>query len=429
MATFEMECFQNEFLARDADTMHAVLTVTVAGTGEEVPSRTAPGERSELIIVDTSGSMSGKKLRAAKEATSAAIDCIPGGVAFGVLAGNHEAELVYPATLPLSVSSPETRDAAKAAVKQLEARGGTAIGSWIRLATRVFAEGGGIRHAILLTDGKNESEEPEELDAALEGAVGLFECDCRGVGTDWVVAELRKVATMLLGTYDIVADPSGLEADFSRIMHGSLRRHVAEVALRVWTPQGAEIVALTQLKDDEPPLDMTGTRIDAGPRTGDYASGAWADESRDFYLAVKVPVGDVDDEMLAARVSLVVGDEPVAQQLVRAVWTDDVAKSTQMNRRVAQVRNEEALADVIQEVVDAHRAGDVERATDRAGRAVRMAHQAGNDDVQERISKLFEIEDPVTGRVRLRPKVEEVDVMTFEARSTRTSRRAHPEGG
>ncbi|HXZ62844.1 MAG TPA: hypothetical protein VEG62_08885, partial [Acidimicrobiales bacterium] len=350
-------------------------------------------------------------------------------VAFGVLAGNHEAELVYPATLPLSVSSPETRDAAKAAVKQLEARGGTAIGSWIRLATRVFAEGGGIRHAILLTDGKNESEEPEELDAALEGAVGLFECDCRGVGTDWVVAELRKVATVLLGTYDIVADPSGLEADFSRIMHGSLRRHVAEVALRVWTPQGAEIVALTQLKDDEPPLDMTGTRVDAGPRTGDYASGAWADESRDFYLAVKVPVGDVDDEMLAARVSLVVGDEPVAQQLVRAVWTDDVAKSTQMNRRVAQVRNEEALADVIQEVVDAHRAGDVERATDRAGRAVRMAHQAGNDDVQERISKLFEIEDPVTGRVRLRPKVEEVDVMTFEARSTRTSRRAHPEGG
>ena len=241
------------------------------------------------------------------------------------------------------------------------------MGSWIKLAALVLGQRDGIRHAILLTDGKNEGEEPEELDDALAAATGVFECDCRGVGTDWVVAELRKVASALLGTCDIVADPAGLQADFSAMMRQALARQVAEVVLRVWTPEGAEIVALSQLKEDEPPLDLAPLRAESGPRTGDYRTGAWQDEARDFYIGVTVPVGQVGDEMLAARVTLLAAGEPVAQQLVRAVWTDDVAKATQINRRVAVVRNEEELADVIQEVVDVHRLGDVERATDRAG--------------------------------------------------------------
>ncbi len=73
------------------------------------------------------------------------------------------------------------------------------MGSWIRLASEVLRDRPGIRHAILLTDGKNESEEPEDFEEALGEAMGVFECDCRGVGTNWIVSELRKVATTLLG--------------------------------------------------------------------------------------------------------------------------------------------------------------------------------------------------------------------------------------
>jgi VWA domain-containing protein len=50
----------------------------------------------------------------------------------------------------------------------------------------------------------------------------------------------------------------------------------------------------------------------------------------------------------------------------------------------------------------------------------------GNDAVIERISKLVEIEDPVTGRVRPKAKVEDVDLLTLETRSTRTSRNPPP---
>ncbi len=423
MTTFAIECFQNEFLAQGADTMHAVLTVTAAGTGAADAAGVAAEDRTELLIVDTSGSMQGANLRAATQATSAAVDCLPDGVSFGIVSGNHEAALIYPSAVSLAVSSSKTRQEAKEATKTLEAKGGTAMGTWIRLAAEVLRDRPGIRHAILLTDGKNESEEPDDFEAALGDAMGVFECDCRGVGTNWIVSELRTVATTLLGTCDIVADPENLESDFSSMMAQSLRKQVAAVALRIWTPKGSQILDLTQLQEEEAPLPLTGTRVEVDELTSEYRTGSWEDESRDFYLGVRVPVGEIGEERLGARVTLIVDGEPAGQALVRTVWTDDAVKSTRMNRRVAQAMNEEELADLIQVVVDSHRAGDLRQATDRAEDARRIADAEGNEGVKERIATMFD-EDPVTGRLRPKAKVDEATLMDFEAKSTKTTARA-----
>ncbi len=99
------------------------------------------------------------------------------------------------------------------------------------------------------------------------------------------------------------------------------------------------------------------------------------------------------EERLGARVSLIVDGETAGQALVRTIWTDDTVKSTRMNRRVARARNEEELADLIQVVVDSHRAGDLRQATDRAEDALRIADAEGNDGVKERIATMFD-EDP-----------------------------------
>ncbi len=73
-----------------------------------------------------------------------------------------------------------TRAEAKAAVATFWADGGTAMGTWLRLATSVFASVPGLaqKHAILLTDGINQHETPEQLSAAIENARGQFQCDC-----------------------------------------------------------------------------------------------------------------------------------------------------------------------------------------------------------------------------------------------------------
>ena len=179
--------------------------------GRRLAGAAGADERSELLIVDTSGSMDGKKLRSVKAATAAAIDCIPDGVRFGIITGNHRAEVAYPTSPPLAMSSPETRGAAKEAVKKFEAGGGTAIGSWIRLAAQVLGDAhrDQPRHPAHRRQERERGPWGLQRSACAE-AEGVFQCDCRGVGDDWDVKELHQVATALLGTYDIVAEPSGL---------------------------------------------------------------------------------------------------------------------------------------------------------------------------------------------------------------------------
>ena len=92
-------------------------------------------------------------------------------------------------------------------MQRLRANGATAIGTWLTLAGQIADAHleRRLRHAILLTDGQN-GEKPRVFHAAVAACVGGFACDCRGVGTDWRVDELRTMASALLGSVDIVAD-------------------------------------------------------------------------------------------------------------------------------------------------------------------------------------------------------------------------------
>ena len=138
----------------------------------------------------------------------------------------------------MAIADERTRTEAKNALRGLRANGGTAIGQWLRLANQIFQScPAPLRHAILLTDGENQHEKPEELAAAIALCEGTFRCDCRGVGTDWKVGELRKISTALLGSVDIVPDPAGLAADFEEMMRGAMSKQLPDVLLRVWTPQ------------------------------------------------------------------------------------------------------------------------------------------------------------------------------------------------
>ena len=104
--------------------------------------------------------------------------------------------------------------------------------------------------------------------------------------------------------------------------------------------------------------DLTGRRTDSGPQAGVYPTGAWgAGESRDYHLCVRVTPGAVGQEMLAGRVSLIAdsssGPEVLGQGLVRAIWTDDEALSTRINKHVAHYTGQAELAQVIQEGLEA----------------------------------------------------------------------------
>ena len=208
--------------------------------------------------------------------------------------------------------TPPTAAAAKQAIDDLRPGGATAIGTWLMSATELFKLTPATqRHAILLTDGKIEGEEPSVLRNALQWAHGQFQCDCRGVGSDWRVDELREIATALLGTVDIVAQPEDLEADFEAMMHEAMGRGVAQHALRLWAPQGSEVQFVRQVAPEV--LDLTSTATRVSDLIIEVPTGAWGDETRDYHVAVKVPTAPVGSERLAARAEVVVGDQVVAK--------------------------------------------------------------------------------------------------------------------
>ncbi|MDQ1358781.1 MAG: hypothetical protein QOG44_3154 [Acidimicrobiaceae bacterium] len=419
MTTFTAETYQNEYLAEGASEVNAVVTVTAAGGGGTAQPTTA----AEIIIVDISGSMNypATKMRAAQQATSAAIDCIRDGVWFAIIAGTKLAHQIYPAPGTMSPSSAESREEAKQAVAGLQAQGGTAIGAWLALANELFATlPPSLNHAILLTDGKDESETVDELDATLAACQGRFQCDCRGVGTDWVVSELRKVASALLGSVDIVADPAELTADFAAMVEHAMGKATADVALRVWTPQTATVSFVKQVAPTI--AELTDKRVPVNDRVSDYPTGAWGDESRDYHVCVTVRPGAVGDEMLAARVSLVVDDQVVSQALVKAIWTDDAQLSTRINRAVAHYTGQAELAQVIQEGLEARKAGDDATATVKLGRAAQLAAASGNEATTKLLSKVVDVEDAASGTVRLKSRVEDADEMALDTRSTKTVR-------
>jgi hypothetical protein len=420
-AIFTTESFQNAFVAPGVSHVSAIVSVSAEDAGS---TPTMP-EVVELILVDCSASMGHpwEKIQAARNATRAAVEALRDGVWFAVVRGAESAEIAYPRQEGLVQASPETKRAAVKAIAALQPVGGTAIGRWLTLAADLMSlRPHAIHHAILLTDGKDEDETDSELDAALARCEGLFQCDCRGVGTDWAVSELRRISSALLGSLDIIRDPAAMENDFRLMTEAAMARQL-EASLRVWIPNHARINFLRQVSPTI--LDLTSKGRAAGPLVTDYLTGAWGTERREYHLSVDVRPGQVGAEMLASRISVVVRNRIVAKALVKAIWTDKEVLTAPLSPEVAHYIGQAELASAIQEGLQARRDRDEERATARLGRAVQLAAESGNDALARLLANVVEIVDAYTGTVRIRKSVDLSDEMALDTRSTKTVRISH----
>lgn len=422
MAEFSAAVYQNEFLPDGGTDVNAIVTITCKGAG--TAGQSGSGAAGEIIIVDTSGSMGPATMAAAKEAAQAALAEIVDGTWFAVIAGADRAMLAFP-----QVSSgpgmvrmdASTRQAASAAIGRFVGSGGTAISTWLDLAGQLFASVPEVtqRHVLLLTDGENR-ERPGRLDEAINRATGYFQADCRGAGTDWQVAEIRRIAQALLGTVDIIPSPAQMKAQFEEIMRNAMARGVADASLRMWTPQGAEVLFVRQVSPTVE--DLTARRTVVNPLTGDYPTGAWSDESRDYHVAIRVPAKAIGQEQLAARVQLALGSDVVAQGLVKATWSNNSELTTRIDQQVAHYTGQAELAQAIQEGLAAKAAGDEATATTKLGRAVQLAAETGNDEATSKLRKVVDVESEETGTVRLKRAVDKADEMALDTASTKTTR-------
>jgi hypothetical protein len=419
MTTFQVQVAQNQYLARGGDLVHAVMSVASSGAAG---AGRAGLPLVEALLIDCSGSMDGTKIRAARDAVQKAIDLLREDAWFCVIAGTDKGRLA----VPLGRATADHKERAHAAVRALYGSGGTAMSTWLELARQQFAQGpAGIRHALLLTDGKNEKESDAQLAAVLDACENRFQCDARGVGTDWTPDQLRMISGKLLGTVDIIPEPAAIEADFRRVIEAALAKSMADVSLRLWTPVGAAVEFCTQVYPEK--VDLTArARIDpANPQVREYPTGAWGAEKRDYHIAIKVKPGQVGQKMLAGRASLIVRENgletKLSEGMILAVWTDDEAQSAVINPAVAHYTGQAELADAIQKGLKARQAGDEVQATALLGRAVQIAAQS-NPETMKLLRKVVEIQDEKQGTVNLRKGVRKEDEFALDTRSTRTAR-------
>ena len=139
-------------------------------------------------------------------------------------------------------------------MSSFRADGGTAMGTWLTMAARVFASvpGASQKHAILLTDGENQHETPEALTAADRRRTGAgSSATAAASAPTGRSTEVRRIAQALLGTVDIIprAEPDG-RAEFEKLMRTAMGRGVADADLRVWAPQGAQVLFVRQVVAD-----------------------------------------------------------------------------------------------------------------------------------------------------------------------------------
>jgi hypothetical protein len=382
-----------------AQEARAAAAAGPAGDGSLPPA-------AEVIIIDTSRSMTGSRIRAARQAAMAAVDALRDGTYFAVVAGHTSASMIYPAAPAMVPAGEDSRARARTAIAQAAANGQTSMSSWLRLADELLTGcPAPIRHAVMLTDG-HSTDPAGALPAALAACAGHFVCDCRGVGDAWRPDELREIGRTLLGGWAPVAAPENLADDFRAALAASMAKRVPGVMLRIRPTGQTRVTYLAQVM---PVIeDLTGRGTPEG-----FPLGDWGAEARDYHLRLEASQDDlrIENGILAraAVVEVLVpapgqrsgGARPAASASLGIRWTTDIALSSVINQRVAGYTGQEDLAAAVDEALDTWKRGRP-GAEALMGRAVALAYQARNEDLLERLSAIARILDPAAGAITLR---------------------------
>jgi hypothetical protein len=420
---FKIESFFNPHLSVGADRIDAVLTVTA--TPREGPAVNVRGSgRAIAFVIDRSGSMQDdRRIEAAKHAARICINLLDEAAQFCVIGFNHEARVL----VPLSAATRQNKERAHREIQRLSGDGGTVFSAAL-LATReqLLKLDRGIRYALFLTDGENDPQDKADLRRAVDHCKGLFQCDGRGVGSDWTKADLTFIANTLLGNADIIPSAEMMEVAFREAIAAALAKGVADVHLRLWSPKTVTIATIKQVSPEI--IDLGPLKIRKDEKTIEVPTGAWAEESRDYHLTLTFAPGEIGDEMLACRPSVVYesdGEEVVVAGAapVIATWTSDATLATRISPQVAHYTGQQELADSIREGLAARERGDIDQATKLLGNAAKIAAGSGNDEVTRRLKHVVDIVDAPQGTVRLKTAVSKADELVLDMGGTRTVKR------
>lgn len=166
------------------------------------------------LILDRSGSMSGRPLETVKKAACRIIDRLNPSDRISIVGFDHRAKVLVSSQ---TVDNPE---AIKQQIHKLAADGGTAIDEGLQLGIKELTKGNKevISQAFLLTDGENEHGSNKRcLDFAKLAASYNLTVNTLGFGDNWNQDVLEQIADAGGGSLSHIQQPDEAEAKFSQL--------------------------------------------------------------------------------------------------------------------------------------------------------------------------------------------------------------------
>jgi len=236
-ATGRLAVSHGRLLAAGTRPMHLEIRVR-ADQGSDVVEARAPVAM--VLVVDTSGSMAGRKIEDARRAALALLDEMQADDMVSVVRFATQAEVLVPLGRVGDV-----RSEARRRIEQLRADGNTDIANALRAADRVlgWTRDGRVGRIVVVTDGRDTSGAPRSTgsDVARTEAGRGFTVSALGIGADYDDAYLAGISDAGRGNYEFLRDSSALSRFLSKELREAARTRVRNVEARLALPQDARI--------------------------------------------------------------------------------------------------------------------------------------------------------------------------------------------
>jgi Ca-activated chloride channel homolog len=307
------------------------------------------------LVLDRSGSMSGRKIGLARDAVEKALQMLRTSDRFSLVVYDHEVDV-------LVESTPAAQEAVRNAMGQLRvvgARGSTNLGGgWLRGCEQVAAHAtpNVLGRVLLLTDGlaNDGIVDPDELKGhAVELRRRGVATSTFGVGADFDERLLQAMADEGGGHFYYIERPEQIVDLLTSELGDTLEVVARDVVVDIALPGGVRAELLNAARSE--PV-AAGVRIDLGDLV--------ANQEVSLFVALELPAGEAGERVeIEARVRDRDGVLGVAP--ARLAWTyvaDSEAASQPCNddllRQAAELQAERARRDAL----DANRHGDFDGA-------------------------------------------------------------------
>jgi Ca-activated chloride channel family protein len=207
-----------------------------------------PYPREVIIILDTSGSMSGQSIKQARRALITALDSLNEADYFNIIEFDSDYTTLFSETVPVS---PEKINAAKQFVESLEANSGTEMYPALKYALSQNRDSGRLFQVIFITDGCVGNE--AQIFQYIKNNIGDGRLFSIGIGSAPNSYFMRKAAQVGRGTFLHIGSIEEVQDKMEKLFHKLANPVLTDISI-VWENSSAEVFPdpVTDLYAGEP---------------------------------------------------------------------------------------------------------------------------------------------------------------------------------